>query len=283
MKRRFMPFSILVIVLALASTIPVLPAAASNTDDIRRMIVEEAAETDVPASLAMAIAKTGSGFRSDFKGPNGARGVMQILPETAEGMGTTPAALWQPRSNIRLGLEILEHLLQRTEGDWAEALAAYNSALFRPGSAGVKRHVAEVLQWERRYAEQLALQNPVPDSVEARRREVLADNDTVGHDNWLDAPTPPAAEPPASETYTPPVANRWPDAAGNDRVGLIVIERVEERPVIVHAPPPPRWSAQPPRVTWQRAERPRRPARAERRFRRWLRQMAGGRRPRHAR
>jgi hypothetical protein len=236
-------------------TMSAIPAFANSNADIKRMIALEAAKTDVPASLAMAIAKVGADFRPDHKGLKGARGVMQILPDTAEGMGVTPAALWQPRRNIRLGLEILSHLLKRTEGDWAEAVAAYHSDMFSIGDNGSRKRVAQVLKWERRFAEQLALQDP----IQSRRRDVLAGGDLgrdqsrdLGRDDWrnetatLDAPDIfasdefPRDEPP----YEPPLLDEpWMTDGNNETVEIIIIERpqehLEERPTIFNAPPPP--------------------------------------------
>ncbi len=275
------PHRVLLLALAFIAFAHGIPAFAGTVDNVKRMIVAEAEASDVPASLALAIAKTGANFRPDFKGPNGARGVMQILPETAEGMGVTPAALWQPERNIQLGLKIISHLLERTEGDWAEAVAAYNAQLFKPGSDAAARRVADTLQWERRFAEQLALQDP----VDARRREVLAGNDapsgygSTAHDTWREDPLPPADQVTIAENHAPEAVEQWSSAPSNTRVEVIVIERVEERPIIVQAPPQVRWLPAPPRA---RAAPPlRRPAaqrrinREERRYRRWVRRLAG--------
>lgn len=283
-------------------------ASAGTTDEVKSMIIEESAETDVPTSLALAIAKTGSDFRPDFKGPNGARGVMQVLPETAEGMGVTPAASWQPRRNIQIGLKVLSHLLERTEGDWAEAVSAYNAQLFKPGSDDASRRIADTLQWERRFAEQAALQDPIPDPiqdpVQKRRREVMADSNPArdglgrdtGHDAWRDDQVPSNDQPAVAQSNAPAAVDTWMESAPESRVEVVI---VEPRPVIVQAPPPPTviWrSAPPPRVVVRTAPPPRvviRPAppprvvwvapnrqprfnRDDRRYRRWLRQMSGG-------
>lgn len=259
---------------------------AATADNIKNLIAEESIATDVPASLALALAKTGANFRPDFQGPKGARGVMQILPETAESLGVTPAALWQPRRNVQLGLEILSHLLKRTEGDWAEAVAAYNSHLFKPGGTAANRRVAAVLKWERRYAEQLALRDP----IEGRRRDVLgitADAHTAaGHDRWHDdwQDAPPPAEPSIDDriAHAPPI-DTWlgdTDEHSSEReVEIIVIERIEQRPIIVHAPPPPpeHWFGGDRRP---RAAPPRWQPRWERRERRRLRRLERARRGR---
>ncbi len=242
-------------------------AHAKSAPEIRTIIVEEATGTDVPTSLAMAIAKAGANFRPDHQGPKGARGVMQIMPEMAESMGVTPAALWKPRRNIRLGLRVLSNILDRTEGNWIKAIAAYHSDRFRPASHPMRQRVAKILKWERRFAEQLALQDP----RESRRRDVLA-----GHDSWDHEPPTPSQTAPTDEwrdveretvveeNY---LAHRFED---KKPVQVIIIERVEKHPFIVQTPPPPfRWFNDRPRggARWHfpnRPERLRRHSRAER-------------------
>jgi len=167
------------IFLSLATTTITSPSSAMSIDEIRQVIVEEAMETSVPTSLALAVVKTESNFRADHEGSDGARGLMQILPDTAESLGLNPASLWQVRPNIRAGLSILEGVLDRTDGRWEEAVQAYGSNRRKPGSVKNQRYVTAVLKSERQYAEQLA----AVDALSERRREVLA-----GHDDWGSAP-----------------------------------------------------------------------------------------------
>lgn len=168
-------------------------AYAKSAPEIRATITKEAASTNVPASLAIAIAKVGSNFRPDYQGLKGARGVMQIMPGMAESMNITPEELWNPQNNIRLGLKILSNILNRTEGEWSEAISIYYSDRIKPATRFMRQRVAKVMEWERRYAEQLALQDP----REKRRRTVLAKNksednshlainQSVPNDDWSD-------------------------------------------------------------------------------------------------
>jgi len=151
------------------------PSKAMSVDEIRQIIAEEAMETSVPTSLVLAVVKTESNFRPDHEGRDGARGLMQILPVTAESLGLVPSDLWQVRPNVRAGLSILEDALDRTDGRWEEAVQAYGSNRRKLKSVKNQRYVTAVLKSERQYAEQLA----AVDALSDRRREVLA-----GHDNW---------------------------------------------------------------------------------------------------
>jgi hypothetical protein len=93
-----------------------------------------AEENGVPASLAEAIASQESGFNNDLTSSAGARGVMQILPETwrwinQELAGPTPLAPASAASNVRGGVLLLHSLLEATGGDPSLAAAGYFQGL----------------------------------------------------------------------------------------------------------------------------------------------------------
>ena len=92
-----------------------------------------------PALLA-AVIYTESKFDPDARSAAGAVGLMQLLPDTAEGIaartgggGFVPADLQNPEINIRYGCWYLRHLLDKY-GDERTALAAYHA-----GQANVDR------------------------------------------------------------------------------------------------------------------------------------------------
>jgi hypothetical protein len=141
--------------------------AAKRTDfegprgNIKRIVVQEALASNVPPSLALAVAKVESDFQSSALSSKGARGVMQIMPATAMGeWGVEADELWDPRTNVRLGIDFLEGLIDRYEGNWEYALSYYNggSKVGEPDQARVlpwtRDYVDNVLRWERRYATQ---------------------------------------------------------------------------------------------------------------------------------
>ena len=152
------------------------PVLAESRTEVRRIITKEAQDSPVPASLALAVAKVESDFRDDYESPTGARGVMQIMPRTADEEYGVPANdLWRARPNVRLGIRILEDLIEAAEGRWDEALAGYatgqSGKTRRAAQTGpvVRDYVGAVLRWERRFAEELI----AGDEVERRKREVL--------------------------------------------------------------------------------------------------------------
>ena len=135
--------------------------AALERTEVKRMVIEEALATRVPASLALALAKVESDFMARALSPSGARGVMQVMPETARiEFGIDPDELWHPRLNIRLGIDMLERLIDRYGGDWELALSHYNGGAlskrdgwFEP-HAHTRRYVEAVLRWAERYTDQ---------------------------------------------------------------------------------------------------------------------------------
>jgi soluble lytic murein transglycosylase len=85
-----------------------------------------------PALLAAVIYQE-SKFEADARSRSGAIGLMQLLPDTAEGIAThtggtafRTADLYNPEINVRYGAWYLRHLL-RKYGDERTALAAYNA------------------------------------------------------------------------------------------------------------------------------------------------------------
>lgn len=99
-------------------------------DDIIR---QQAAEKDVDADLIAAVIYAESRFR-DQTSEAGARGLMQITPETAEVIENLSGGetfviddLADPDLNIRYGTFYLRHLLDRYGGNEVAALAAYNA------------------------------------------------------------------------------------------------------------------------------------------------------------
>lgn len=90
-------------------------------------------EWGVPTEYAMAIARQESELDARAASAVGARGLMQLMPATARGMadavGITYSAdlLTEPLYNARLGTEYLARMLDRYDGAYILATAAYNA------------------------------------------------------------------------------------------------------------------------------------------------------------
>lgn len=141
-----------------------------------RLIREKAEQQGVDPILVVAIIANESGFRRNAVSAAGARGLMQLTPETGQWMGA--ADLHDPAENIGAGVRYLHYLSERFNGDLAKQLAAYNAGEgcvlhyggvppFRETRAYVKRvlrtyqKVADELeQFGRAYDERLAATTP---------------------------------------------------------------------------------------------------------------------------
>ncbi|MGH2417941.1 MAG: lytic transglycosylase [Candidatus Limnocylindria bacterium] len=101
----------------------------AKRDAVRRMIVEEAGRYEVPAAFALAVAWQESGWQQGVVSSAGAVGVMQLMPDTADWVGEamlgTGVQINDTRWNVRAGVTLLAHYLDRYDGDRDRVLAAY--------------------------------------------------------------------------------------------------------------------------------------------------------------
>ncbi len=75
--------------------------------------------------LVHAVVRVESAYRTDAVSSKGARGLMQLMPETARELGVSDPH--DPRQNLRGGTRYLRRLLERFDNDLKLALAAYNA------------------------------------------------------------------------------------------------------------------------------------------------------------
>lgn len=111
--------------------------------DHEAVIVREAQRNNIDPALVAAVIYTESGFVPDSRSSQGAVGLMQMLPGTAEFVATLPQrpspppdAITKPEANIAYGVRYLRYLIDR-HGSVPLALAAYNGG------------EANVAEWER--------------------------------------------------------------------------------------------------------------------------------------
>ncbi len=90
-----------------------------------RDIAEAASRYAVPERLVRAVIHVESGFDHLAVSPRGARGLMQLMPETAAILGVRDC--FDPRENIDGGTRHLQAMLARFRWDVRLAVAAYNA------------------------------------------------------------------------------------------------------------------------------------------------------------
>jgi len=104
------------------------PALATSVPD---MVRSEAIKQGVPVALALAVAKTESNFKCSAVGRGGERGVMQIKPRTARGIGYkgSPAGLNNCRIGIYYGMVYLRMAYKAAKGNVYRTALLYNAGL----------------------------------------------------------------------------------------------------------------------------------------------------------
>lgn len=131
--------------------------------DHEDVIREQAERFDLDPALIAAVINQESGF-SDQTSHAGARGLMQITPETADTIETLSGGetfvyedLADPELNIRYGTFYLNHLLDRFDGNEIAALAAYNAGPENAAAWGGAELEPEDIEFEetRAYVEQV--------------------------------------------------------------------------------------------------------------------------------
>jgi len=110
----------------------------------------------VDPHLVKAIVKAESDFDSDAVSEKGAKGLMQLMPETSRAMGVKDAN--DPRDNVEGGIKYLSKLLKLFDWQVPLAVAAYNAgenAVIKYGSvppyAETQTYVKRVLRYYEAY------------------------------------------------------------------------------------------------------------------------------------
>ena len=179
LRRIFLIFAALIVVavaggisrIDIGDTIDELTLPLRHDDIIR----QQAQEKDVPADLIAAVIYEESKFE-DQTSSAGARGLMQITPDTADTIEKLSGGetfvyedLADPDLNIRYGTFYLHYLLEKYGGDTVAALAAYNAGEGNAdawGGSGMKLddiefpetydYVRDVLERRREYRQKYA-------------------------------------------------------------------------------------------------------------------------------
>jgi soluble lytic murein transglycosylase-like protein len=114
---------------AARSTAPASNATVQRIMALVPAVTEVARRFGIDPLLLHAVAHVESRHQSQARSPAGARGVLQVMPDTARrfGLGDPRRELLEPELNLQVGAEYLKRLQQRFGNDLTLVLAAYNA------------------------------------------------------------------------------------------------------------------------------------------------------------
>lgn len=99
--------------------------AASYNGDFNDIIENAAKKYNISSSIVKAVIKAESNFNPTVVSSAGAMGLMQLMPDTAAGLGVENA--FDPLQNVNGGVSYLKSMLNKFGGNLELALAAYNA------------------------------------------------------------------------------------------------------------------------------------------------------------
>ncbi len=105
-----------------------LRARPEMTQRYDRLISEHARRNGLDARLVKSIIAAESEFHPGARSPAGARGLMQLMPRTAEGLGVARRDLHDPEANIRGGTDYLSYLFRAAWKRYGLREASYREA-----------------------------------------------------------------------------------------------------------------------------------------------------------
>jgi soluble lytic murein transglycosylase-like protein len=101
---------------------------------LKRLITNAATRHHIDPDFVTSVVKAESGFNPRAVSPKGARGLMQLMPQTASRLGVDNVL--DPAANVEGGTKYLRQLLDQYDGDAVKALAAYNAGPQRVAQYG---------------------------------------------------------------------------------------------------------------------------------------------------
>jgi len=127
---------LITILILLVLCISALALAINMRFPVRYMDIIEANAGEIDPTWILAVIMAESSFRPGAESHRGARGLMQLMPTTAEWIAELmgkenfdPETVWQPEVNIAMGSFYLNWLYRYYNEDLQLALAAYNAGL----------------------------------------------------------------------------------------------------------------------------------------------------------
>lgn len=142
---------------------PAASTPATGPTTIDQHLSEASQTSGIDRDFLESVIHHESGFNPKAVSPKGARGLMQLMPDTATQLGVKDS--FDPGQNIQGGAAYLRQLLEMYHGDAQKALAAYNAGPHRveqykgvPPYRETRAYVARIIREynQKKLAEQTA-------------------------------------------------------------------------------------------------------------------------------
>jgi soluble lytic murein transglycosylase-like protein len=152
---------------------PVHTCLKKEEKQFHDLILRASSRHQVDPALIKAIIMAESGYNPDAKSRRGAKGLMQLMPRTAEALGVED--IFDPEHNVNAGVKYFKKLLKRFEGDVKLALAAYNAGGRNvreyggvPPFKATRYFIKKVFEYYEFYREQMRQQIEMASSAPSR-------------------------------------------------------------------------------------------------------------------
>jgi len=173
---------------------------------LNQVVDSASAAYHLDPDLVNSVIHAESGFNAHAVSPKGARGLMQLMPSTADQLGVHDA--FDPEANVTGGSRYLRELLERYNFDLVKALAAYNAGPERveqyqgvPPFRETRAYVARIVHEYNT--------KKIAQEKEARQKQVAARGSSQAHSkvpSKASDKTPPPVHGAAKLTITPVAA-----------------------------------------------------------------------------
>jgi soluble lytic murein transglycosylase-like protein len=160
----------------------------STSPDLSGIIHSASSRSRIDADFIASVIRAESGNNPRAVSPKGARGLMQLMPQTASNLGVKNS--FDPAENVDGGVRYLRALLLEYNGDAAKALAAYNAGPQRvqqykgiPPYRETHAYVASVItDYNRKKLAQQKQQSKAASAKASADRRAKVEPDTVKGD-----------------------------------------------------------------------------------------------------
>jgi soluble lytic murein transglycosylase-like protein len=126
-------------------------------------IIQTASQHQIDPALIKAIIMAESGYNTKAVSKKGAKGLMQLMPGTAQSLGVED--IFNPHQNITGGVQYFKQMVNRFNGDVKLALAAYNAGSRNvrnyngvPPFKATHSYIKKVFKYYQIYKDQMAME-----------------------------------------------------------------------------------------------------------------------------